>query len=562
MKSRILLPFALLAALILLVGLACGTVTTTTPSGASTPGSAPTSGGGNVQVSGAVSSLDNVRSATIQIEAQGTFIDPQFGLQVNAAGRGSGFIIDPSGIAVTNNHVVAGAALVKVWVGGESTPRNARILGLSECSDLAVIDIEGDGYPYLEWHQAPVKTGLEVYSAGFPLGEPEFNLTKGIISKESADGQSDWASIDHVLGHDATINPGNSGGPLVDANGKAVGVNYMLRPDFNQYFAIGGDIAIPIIEVLRTGKDVDSIGVNGTAVLSEDGSLSGIWVASVKSGSPADKAGIQAGDILYQLEGLVLATDGTMKDYCDVIRSHQPSDTLSTTVIRYATGELLEGQLNGRALAVTGTFDTGSAGGDTGDTSGGSGEAPDYFTEEFDGLIPDWTYFLMSGDENKMTLESGNGVLTFNLDGEELYVYVLYDPYTYTDVRLDARVENRGFNSNEVSLICRYDPDYGWYEFAIGNDGLYSIYAYDAIAQGYETLYNGGSTVIHSGKDVNEYTVICSGKTLALYINGVEERTITENRFAFREGQVGISTSSFDVLPIIVEWDWVTISEP
>lgn len=161
-----------------------------------------------------------------------------------------------------------------------------------------------------------------------------------------------------------------------------------------------------------------------------------------------------------------------------------------------------------------------------------------------------------------MTLESGNGVLTFNLDGEELYVYVLYDPYTYTDVRLDARVENRGFNSNEVSLICRYDPDYGWYEFAIGNDGLYSIYAYDAIAQGYETLYNGGSTVIHSGKDVNEYTVICSGKTLALYINGVEERTITENRFAFREGQVGISTSSFDVLPIIVEWDWVTISEP
>ncbi len=189
-------------------------------------------------------------------------------------------------------------------------------------------------------------------------------------------------------------------------------------------------------------------------------------------------------------------------------------------------------------------------------------EAPDYFTEEFDGLIPDWTYFLMSGDENKMELTSGDGKLTFNLTGEELYVYLMYDPYTYTDVRIDARAENRGFNTNEVSLICRYDPDYGWYEFAIGNDGLYTIYAYDGTTQQYETLFNGGSTAIHSGKDVNEYTAICKGKTLALYINGVEARTITEKRFAFRDGQVGISTSSFDVLPIIVEWDWVTISEP
>jgi serine protease Do len=561
MKSRILLPFAILAGLILLVGLACGTATPT-PSGASTPGSAPTSGGGNVQVSGAVSSLDDVRSATIQIEAQGTFIDPQFGLQVNAAGRGSGFIIDPSGIAVTNNHVVAGAALVKVWVGGESTSRNARILGLSECSDLAVIDIEGDGYPYLEWHQGPITTGLEVYSAGFPLGEPEYNLTKGIISKESAAGQSDWASLDHVLGHDATINQGNSGGPLVDASGKAVGVNYRLRPDFNQYFAIGGDIAIPIIEELRTGKDVDSIGVNGRAVVSEDGSLSGIWVASVKSGSPADKTGIQAGDILYQLEGLILATDGTMKDYCDVIRSHQPSDALSVTVIRYASGELLEGQLNGRALAVTGTFDTSGAGGSNGSNSSGSGEAPAYFTEEFDGLIPDWSYFVMHGDENKMTLESGNDILTFDLEGENLYVYLLYDPYIYTDVRLDARVENRGYNNNNVSLICRYDQDYGWYEFNIANNQLYWIYAYDELTQEYQELYSGGSTAIRSGKDVNEYTAICAGNMLALYINGVEAHTMTETRFAFRDGQVGISTSSFDVLPIIVEWDWVTISEP
>ena len=147
------------------------------------------------------------------------------------------------------------------------------------------------------------------------------------------------------------------------ANGEVVGVNYSGRQDANQYFAIGSDVAMPVIEQLRTGKDVDSIGVNGTAVLSEDGTLSGIWVSSVKSGSPADKAGIKPGDIIYQLEGLVLATDGTMKDYCDVIRSHSATDAMALTVIRYATGELLEGQLNGRELAVTGNFDTSGGGG-------------------------------------------------------------------------------------------------------------------------------------------------------------------------------------------------------
>ena len=98
---------------------------------------------------GAVTSLDDVKSATIQIQSEGTFIDPEVGMVVNGAGRGSGFIIDPSGIAVTNNHVVTGAALLKVWVGGNKDKvYNARVLGASECSDLAVIKIDGADFPY------------------------------------------------------------------------------------------------------------------------------------------------------------------------------------------------------------------------------------------------------------------------------------------------------------------------------------------------------------------------------------------------------------------------------
>jgi serine protease Do len=297
----------------------------------------------------AVTTLEGVKSAVIQIEAQGSFVEPGVGLQMNMAGRGSGFIIDPSGIAVTNNHVVTGAAFLKVWVGGESQPRNAKILAVSECSDLAVIDIDGEGFPYLEWYEGPISAGLDIYAAGFPLGDPEYTLTRGIVAKEHADGETSWASVDTVIQHDASTNPGNSGGPLVTEDGKVVAIHYASASGVNQYFAIARDEALKVIDRLRAGQDVNSIGVNGTAVNDGEG-LSGIWVSSVESGSPADQAGIRGGDIITRLEGLVLATDGTMSDYCDILRSHNPGDVLSVEVLRFDTGEMLEGQLNGRGL--------------------------------------------------------------------------------------------------------------------------------------------------------------------------------------------------------------------
>jgi serine protease Do len=330
---------------------------------------------------GAVADLQAVRGAVIQIQAEGTFVDPQYGAQVNA-GRGTGFIIDPSGVAVTNNHVVTGAALLKVWIGGDTSQTyNARVLGVSECSDLAVIDIEGDGFPYLSWYPDPIQVGLEVYTAGYPLGDPEYTLTKGIVSKETSDGETNWASVDSVLMHDATINPGNSGGPLIDANGRVVAVNYAAYKAADQYFAIGTDVAIPLVEQLRSGQDVDSLGINGEAFLTDDG-FSGIWISSVASGSPADKAGVTGGDILTSIEGVPVAADGTMADYCDIVRSHSVQDTMDIEVLRFGTSELLEGQLNGRQLAVVsspgGTSTEGTTTGTTGSDTG--------FYEVTDGL--------------------------------------------------------------------------------------------------------------------------------------------------------------------------------
>lgn len=392
MKLNVLKPILGLSILILVISLACNASTPTVaptseavqveqptpvvekPTAAPTPTPAPLK-----QSSGAVSSLEDAKSAIIQIEAEGTFVDPQEGWNINVGKRGTGFIIDPSGIAVTNNHVVTGSALLRVWVGGDQGKvYNAKVLGVSECSDLAVIDIEGDGFPYLDWESGEIKIGNDVFAAGFPLGDPEFTLTKGIVSKEKANGESDWASVDYVIEHSARINPGNSGGPLLSNDGKVLGVNYAGVAEFDQNFAISRDEALPVIEQLRQGKNVDSIGVNGIAVSGSVGDLPiyGVWVRSVASGSPADKARILPGDIIYQLEGEILAMDGTMKDYCDILRSRDISATMSVTVIRWGDLSLMEGQVNGRELELTGYFtDTGSTdtGGDSGSTTTDSG---------------------------------------------------------------------------------------------------------------------------------------------------------------------------------------------
>ena len=189
-------------------------------------------------------------------------------------------------------------------------------------------------------------------------------------------------------------------------------------------------------------------------------------------------------------------------------------------------------------------------------------ETPAFFTEDFvSDSLPNWSYFLMKGNENEMSITTGDHILSFDLEGEDIWVYLMYDPYTYEDIRLDARAENRGKNNNNVSLICRYS-NAGWYEFNIANNGLYWILAFDSSDNSYYTIFNGGSTAIRMGKDTNDYTIFCVDHTLALFINGIEVKTIDDNKYNFREGQVGLGVSSFDVWPIVIEWDYVTISQP
>ncbi len=306
--------------------------------------------------------IADVEQSVVKILAQGTFVDPEVGEQRNSAGVGTGAIVSEDGIVVTNNHVVTGAALLQVTVPGQDEPVNAKILGVSECSDLAVIQLDGEGYTPLSYYDGEVTTGLEVYAAGYPasdantIDEVDYTLTRGIISSTTASGETSWASVDEVLEHDARIRGGNSGGPLVDTEGRIVGVNYSGIDESDQNYAIAAADARPIIDELTAGNNVESIGINGEAVLDEEAGINGIWVASVESGSPADVAGILPGDIITRLEGLDLALDGTMSDYCDIIRTQGSDATMSLEILRFSTEEVYEGQLNGDPLTLSFSF--------------------------------------------------------------------------------------------------------------------------------------------------------------------------------------------------------------
>ena len=323
---------------------------------------------------GAQEGIDSVRPAVVRVEVEGSYVDPTEG-RVDAGGSGSGFIIDPEGHVVTNAHVVEGAGLVRVYVDGQDDPVIARVLGVSECNDLAVLDLTGDGYPFLAWEGEAVDPGTDVYVAGFPLGDPEFSLTRGIISKARADGDSSWASIPYALEHDAAIQPGNSGGPLLSTDGLVVGINYASSDPTNtsQYFAIPAGLAREVVETLAEGSDVESLGINGFAWYDDEDGIGGIWVSGIRAGSAASNVGVEPGDILLSLAGrdvVTAADNATKRGYCDVLRTQGDTNPMEIGVYRPDTGEFLEGEINNAAkpLGVIGTaaVDDDEAEGDTG----------------------------------------------------------------------------------------------------------------------------------------------------------------------------------------------------
>lgn len=190
--------------------------------------------------------------------------------------------------------------------------------------------------------------------------------------------------------------------------------------------------------------------------------------------------------------------------------------------------------------------------------------SPDFYTEEFDISPGDWTYFTYEGSSNSnpgtdFEVYTQGGRLVFDIPDENVWIYYGPDSWSYTDVRIDARAENLGANNNRITLWCRYS-DRGWYEFNVGNNGLYEIVRYDSDTDTYNNLYTGGVQNLKTGKATNEFTAICEGDSLTLGVNGTEIRTVTDSRFD--EGLIGVGVSSFTGVPVLVEFEWVSITPP
>jgi hypothetical protein len=188
-----------------------------------------------------------------------------------------------------------------------------------------------------------------------------------------------------------------------------------------------------------------------------------------------------------------------------------------------------------------------------------------YFTEEFDQPPDHWNFIQFFGDDQSQPPVVEDGNLVFDVNSAVTWLYALYAPYDYQDVSLEMSASNRGSDQNAVGLVCRYDQEQGWYEFNVSNDGRYSILYGEWLAEGisrYSPIVSGDASKLNSGSEANQYGFTCQGKVLTVFINGIQFRSIEENRFGLETGKVGVTVSSFQYLPVIVGVDWVKISQP
>lgn len=189
----------------------------------------------------------------------------------------------------------------------------------------------------------------------------------------------------------------------------------------------------------------------------------------------------------------------------------------------------------------------------------------DFFTEEFEDKkdLEQWFNFPYGpGYQNTSNLKifQENDGLTIDLGALDLYLYYMYQPYLYSDVKLTMVVENQGRNNNNVSLVCRMNSDSTeWYEFSVESGGMWYLYAYK---EGYKVLSNGGVNALKQGKETNQYGMTCEGNQITLSVNDKVLKTHTDTTYAFKEGYVGFNISSLNVLPITVNVKSFDIAAP
>jgi S1-C subfamily serine protease len=292
---------------------------------------------------------------------QASPVDP-FGQQGGGTATGSGFVIDEDGHIVTNAHVVDGAESVQVTLGEDGESFDADVVGADPSTDIAVLQVDAPDdqlHPLTLGDSGSVKVGDPVVAIGNPFGLDR-TVTAGIVSALQREISSpNGFTINDVIQTDAPINPGNSGGPLLDAAGRVIGVNSQIEASGGNGnvgigFAVPIDTTREVAQQLIEDGEVQHayLGVSGTDVTPEIADVlnldsdQGALVQSVVPDSPADDAGIEAGDADATIGGqpvraggdVITAVDGDpvsdMSDVIAAVNSKQPGDELELTLLR------------------------------------------------------------------------------------------------------------------------------------------------------------------------------------------------------------------------------------
>jgi putative serine protease PepD len=272
--------------------------------------------------------------------------------QQQAQAEGTGFVYDKQGDIVTASHVVSGATKITVHFG-DGTSAKATLVGSDPSTDTAVIKVSVSGdklTPLALADSSKVDPGEGVVAIGSPFGLEE-SISAGIVSAVGRDIQApNGYSIPNAIQTDAAINHGNSGGPLIDSSGQVVGVNVQIATDGQS--GGGANAGVGFAVPSNTVKSVVDDVIGGHAVahpylgisVGDAASGSGAQVGAVRSGSPAAKAGLKAGDVIVSVDGATIANANQLTA---VVAEHQPGDSLHLTVKR-----------NGSTLSVDATLGT------------------------------------------------------------------------------------------------------------------------------------------------------------------------------------------------------------
>jgi putative serine protease PepD len=263
--------------------------------------------------------------------------------QSESTATGTGFVVDGKGHIVTAAHVVDGASSITVKFQ-DGTTRTAKLLGKDDATDVAVLSVDASG---LTLHPLALgsSASLDVGDAVAAIGDPftyERSMSTGIVSGlDRTISAPNGFTVAHAIQTDAAVNPGNSGGPVLDAEGKVIGIVDQIATNGSSDTSSGVGFAVPIdlvkseLPQLEAGHAVTHayLGVStSTADTSTaDTSTAGALVQSVTSGGPADAAGLRSGDIVTALGTTTIK--GT-NDLVATIAAHQPGDRVTATVRR------------------------------------------------------------------------------------------------------------------------------------------------------------------------------------------------------------------------------------